>query len=172
MVSIVRAFAKSVIPVLALTLTLTSGAQALTKPTGPVVLTISGKIGQKNTVSAAEFDEAMLDALPVARIATTTPWRKGVVTFTGPTLKSVLALVGASGQTLRMAALDQYEVKVPFDDAEKFTPLLARKIDGVTLKVRDMGPLFMIYPFDELPALKNDLYYGRAIWHLTSIVVE
>ena len=172
MTSFIRIFASSVILLLALALSLTAEAQSLAKPTGPVVLKISGKIGQRNTASFAEFDEAMLDALPVSRIATTTPWRKGVVTFTGPTLKSVLALVGASGQTLRMTALDQYEIKVPFDDAEKHSPVLARKIDGVTLKVKDQGPLFMIYPFDDLPALKNEVYYGRSIWHLTSIVVE
>ena len=88
-------------------------AQALAKPTGAVVLTISGKIGQTNAASVAEFDEMMLDALPATRISTATPWRKGVATFAGPSLKSILALVGARGQTLKMTALDQYEIKVP-----------------------------------------------------------
>jgi hypothetical protein len=147
-------------------------AQALAKPTGAVVLTISGKIGQTNAASVAEFDEMMLDALPATRISTATPWRKGVATFAGPSLKSILALVGARGQTLKMTALDQYEIKVPIDDAEKFSPVLARKIDGVTLKVKDQGPLFMVYPFDAMPGLKNDVYYGRSIWHLTRIEVQ
>lgn len=149
-----------------------SEAQTLAKPVGPVILTVSGKIDHKNSANAAEFDAAMIDALAVSQITTSTPWRKGVVTFAGPTLKSLLALVGARGQTLRMAALDQYEVHVPAGDADQFNPVLARKIDGVALKVKDQGPLFMIYPFDEMPALKIDLYYGRSIWHLTSLVVE
>jgi hypothetical protein len=63
-------------------------------------------------------------------------------------------------------------VRVPVQDAHQFNPILARKIDDAELKVKDQGPLFMVYPFDELPTLKNDLYYGRSIWHLTSMVVE
>jgi hypothetical protein len=84
----------------------------------------------------------------------------------------LLALVGAKGQRLRMAALDRYEVQIPAENADKFNPVLARKIDGVVLQVRDHGPLFMVYPFDDLPALKTDLYYRRSIWHLASRVVE
>jgi len=165
-------FAQCTVALLAAALSLGSQAQALAKPVGPVILTISGKIAYKNSANAAEFDAAMVDALPVSQITTTTPWRKGVVTFAGPTLKSLLTLVGASGQMLSMSALDQYQVSVPAQDAEQFNPILARKIDGVALKVRDQGPFFMVYPFDEMPELKADLYYGRSIWHLASIVVE
>jgi hypothetical protein len=153
-------------------MSLASQAQTLAKPVGPVILTVTGEIKHKNSANAAEFDAAMIDMLADSQIKTTTPWRKGVVTFAGPTLKSLLALVGAKGKTLRMTALDKYEVRVPFQDADQFNPILARKIDGVMLKVRDHGPFFMVYPFDDMPALKNDLYYGRSIWHLTSIVVE
>ncbi len=157
---------------LAAVLSLASQAQVLTRPTGPVVLTVSGKIAHKNSEAFAEFDAAMLDAMPVSQISTSTPWRKGGVTFSGPSLKALLTAVGASGQTLRMIALDDYAVRVPIGDATLFTPVLARKIDGIALKIKDRGPLFMIYLFDDRPELKNDLYYGRSIWHLSRIVVE
>ncbi|PIQ53051.1 MAG: oxidoreductase [Comamonadaceae bacterium CG12_big_fil_rev_8_21_14_0_65_59_15] len=147
-------------------------AQTLPKPVGPVILTVSGNIGNKNSAQGAEFDAAMMDAMAVSQIKTTTPWRKGVVSFSGPTLKSLLKLVAAHGQTLKMTALDKYEVTVPAADAEQFNPVLARKINGVTLRLRDHGPLFMVYPFDALPALQTDVYYGRSIWHLAKIVVE
>jgi len=165
-------FFKLVVVWLALVMTLGSEAQTLAKPVGPVIFTISGKISHKNSANGAEFDAAMIDALAFSQIKTSTPWRKGVVTFAGPTLKSLLALVGATGQVLRMTALDQYEVRVPVEDAHQFNPILARKIDDAELKIKDQGPLFMVYPFDELPSLKSDLYYGRSIWHLTSMVVE
>lgn len=147
-------------------------ADAIKKPVGPVILSVSGNIGNKNSAHGAEFDAAMIDALPVSQIITATPWRKGVVTFAGPSLKSLLKLVAAHGQTLKMSALDKYEVAVPVTDAEQFNPILARKINGVPLHIRDQGPLFMVYPFDAQPALKTDVYYGRSIWHLTQIVVE
>jgi len=147
-------------------------ADTLKKPVGAVILTVSGNIGNKNSARGAEFDAAMIDAMPVSSITTATPWRKGVVTFAGPALKSLLRLVAAQGQTLKMSALDKYEVAVPVTDAEQFNPVLARKMNGVPLRIRDQGPLFMVYPFDTQPALRTDVYYGRSIWHLTQIVVE
>ncbi|MEY4426561.1 MAG: hypothetical protein RL535_859, partial [Pseudomonadota bacterium] len=57
---------------------------AKTKATGPVLLKINGKISIKNAADAAEFDDAILDALPQKSIVTETPWTKGMVKFTGP----------------------------------------------------------------------------------------
>jgi len=149
-----------------------SVAQGLSKPVGPVVLQVSGKIGQTNAAGLAQFDAAMLDALPVSTIVTATPWQQGVVKFTGPSLKALLDVVGAQGQTLRLVALDDYSVQVPMGDVVQFNPVLSRRMNGVVLKVRDRGPLFLIYPFDGIPALKIDLYYNRSIWHIARIVVE
>ena len=71
-----------------------------------------------------------------------------------------------------MIAMNDYEVKVPVDDAARFGPVLARRADGQALTVRQKGPLFMIYPFDSKPILKSDIYYSRSIWQLKRIVVE
>lgn len=147
-------------------------AQGLPKPLGPVVLKISGNITQTNAAGLAEFDAAMLDALPVSQIVTATPWQQGVVTFSGPSLKALLNAVGAQGKMLRAMGLDDYAVQIPLDDVAQFNPVLSRRMNGVVLKVRDRGPLFLIYPFDDVPALKAELYYTRSIWHLTRIVVE
>jgi len=149
-----------------------SVALVLPKPVGPVVLRVSGNITQTNSAGLAEFDAAMLDALPVSQIVTTTPWQQGDVTFTGPSLKTLLAAVGAQGQTLRMVALDDYAVQFPIGDAAQFNPVLSRRMNGVVLKARDRVPLFLIYPFDDMPVPKDDVYYGRSIWHLKRIVVE
>lgn len=165
-------FLRSGLFLLAAVLPWLSQAQSLAKPVGPVILTISGNIAHKNSANAAVFDEAMVDAMAVSQIKTSTPWRQGVLTFAGPSLQSVLALVGAKGQSLRLIALDNYEVRVPIQDVTQFNPVLARRIDGVSLKVKDQGPLFLIYPFDMQPVLKSEVYYGRSIWHLTRMVVE
>lgn len=149
-----------------------SESQSLSKPRGPVILTVSGKIAIKNSHYGADFDASMLDAMPVSQITSATPWRVGVVTFSGPTLQSLLKLVKANGQLLKMSALDGYHVQIPIQDVEQFNPVLSRKINGVPLKVKDQGPLFMVFPFDDMPELKTDLYYGRSIWHLRTIVVE
>jgi hypothetical protein len=147
-------------------------ARALDKPKGPVILTISGQISQRNAGEFAEFDAAMIGALAVAEITTATPWNKTPVRFSGPTLNTVLTAVGAHGKVLRMIALDKYEVNVPIGDVARFAPLLARRANGQELKIRSQGPLFMVYPFDSDSILKNDSYASRAIWQLQRIVVE
>ena len=149
-----------------------AGAQTLQKPKGPVILTIGGQISQRNAGDYAEFDAEMLDALPVTQFSTASPWHAIPVTYSGPSLKSVLNAVGAQGKVLRMIAMNEYETKVPFDDAAEFEPVLSRRADGKELMVRTKGPLLMIYPFDSRPRLKSDVYYSRSIWQLKKIVVE
>lgn len=147
-------------------------AQSLPKPKGPVLLTVSGKITNHNAGDLAEFDAEMLDALPVTQFATKSPWHALPVTYAGPALKHILAVVGAQGKVLNMKALNKYEIQVPVDDAVAWGPILARRANGRELSVRTKGPLLMIYPFDSKPNLKNDVYYTRSIWQLQYIVVE
>lgn len=144
----------------------------LPPPKGSVILTVSGNIGVRNTPDAAVFDAAMVRALPAQSLHTQTPWYKQAVTFKGPRLKDLLEAVGAKGKTLRIVALNDYAVEIPVEDAERFGPILSYEIDGKRLSVRDKGPLFLVYPFDSQPELKNDLYYGRSIWQISTIIVK
>ncbi len=145
---------------------------ALPLPTQPVILTITGNITQRNQGDAAVFDAAMIDRLPTHEFRTWTPWFKEPVTFRGPRLQTVLDAVGAKGRMLRLVALNDYAVDVPISDARAFEPLMARRIDGKELAVRDKGPLFLIYPFDMKPETRADLYYGRSIWQITRMSVQ
>ena len=146
--------------------------QALQTPKGPVILTVSGKIGATNRGAVAEFDAAMIAALPQHSFTTWTPWYPGPVTFTGPLLRDLLEQVRASGSVLRAEALNDYRTDVPVDDALRHTVVLARQIDGRAIPVREKGPLFIVYPFDAEPGLKSSLYYGRSVWQLRSLRVE
>lgn len=148
-------------------------AQApLPAPTQPVILKITGAIRVRNQGDGAAFDAAMIDALPAHSFRTSTPWFKKPATFSGPRLQDVLDAVGASGDTLHLVALNDYAVRIPLNDARRFGPLLARRIDGKVIGVRDKGPLFLIYPFDAEPATRTELYYARSIWQLARITVE
>ena len=37
------------------------------------------------------------------------------------------------------------------------------------MSVREKGPLFVMYPFDSQPQLRNAVYFSRCIWQLRSI---
>ncbi|MFO1220279.1 MAG: hypothetical protein U1E89_18105 [Burkholderiaceae bacterium] len=147
-------------------------AQGLAEPAGAVVLAISGKITHANRGATAVFDMDMLAALPQHSVTTRTPWFAQPRKFTGPLLRDVLALAGAQGQTLRVGALNDYRIDIPFDDVHHFDVVLARLLDDTPMTVREKGPLFMIYPFDSVPALRSPRYYSRSVWQLISIEVQ
>ncbi|AKA17775.1 molybdopterin-dependent oxidoreductase [Aeromonas hydrophila] len=135
-------------------------------------LRVEGAITQPNYQQDALWDTAMLDQLPEYEIKTHTPWYDEEKTFRGPRLSDLLAKVGASGKQLTITALNDYSIQVPTSDAAQYQVILARSINGKPLSVRDKGPLFLIYPFDQYPELRNKLYYSRAIWQINKIKVE
>ena len=148
---------------------LTTGATALDAPTGAVVLTISGALSLPNRDGRAEFDMPMLERLPQRSIQAETPWYSAARNFSGPLLRDVLAAAGAKGKTLRLVALNDYRVEMPFDDAQRYDVVLARQLDRKPMSVREKGPLFVMYPFDSQPQLRNAVYFSRCIWQLRSI---
>lgn len=150
----------------------TGPALALSPPSGPVVLTITGRVGRPNAGSTARFDMAMLERLPQHSFVTATPWYATAHKFTGPLLRDVLAACGASGNSLRATALNDYSVDLPFDDAQRHELLLARLLDDKPMAVRDKGPLFIIYPFDSDAQLRTTVYYSRSAWQLKSLEVR
>lgn len=157
---------------LALAASLCLPAWALDAPSGPVVLSIAGALQQPNRDGRALFDMAMLERLPQHSFTTKTPWYPAAHKFTGPLLRDVLAAAGvpadAAGQA-RCVALNDYKVDIPLDDLRRYDVVLARLIDDKPIGVREKGPLFVIYPFDERPELRTSVYYGRCIWQLKAI---
>lgn len=144
----------------------------LPAPQSAPILTITGMIANTNASGSAMFDAAMLASLPRQKITTGTPWYDQPRTFEGPLLRDVLAAVGASGKVLRVEALNDYASDVPFADALAYDVVIADRIDGVPIPVRERGPLFIIYPFDQVPALKTEQYYQRSVWQVKAIEVQ
>lgn len=146
-------------------------ARALEPPSGAVVLTVQGRVRLPNDGQRAQFDMAMLAALPQRTLQTRTPWYPQARRFTGPLLRDLLAAAGAQGSNLRLVALNDYQVDMPMDDALRHDVIVARLMDDKPMAVRDKGPLFIIYPFDAQPELRSAVYYGRSAWQLRTIEV-
>lgn len=146
-------------------------ADGLAQPDGPVILTVSGNIANTNSPDGARFDRAMLEALNQRTTTANTPWFDGPRDFDGPLASAILDVVGAQGDTMRVIALNDYAAEVPVEDARKFPMIFATHLDGQMMSVRDKGPLFLIYPFDEFPELFNEIYFGRSVWQITQIEV-
>ncbi len=146
-------------------------AAELAAPKGEVILTVDGSITRTNAAGAADFDIAMLEAMEKATIKTTTPWTQGVATFEGVPLKDLLAAVGAQGSAISATALNDYAAPLPAADAETGA-IIAYRMDGEYMSVRDKGPLWIIYPFDERPELKAEAVYARSIWQLRKMTLS
>ena len=144
---------------------------ALQPPTGPVVLTVGGRVRMPNDGAQAQFDMTMLEALPQTSFTTRTPWYAQARRFTGPLLRDVLSAAGAQGSLIRLTALNDYRVDMPFEDAQRHDVIVARLLDDKPMAVRDKGPLFVIYPFDSRPELRGAVYFSRSAWQLWKIDV-
>ena len=146
-------------------------ARALEQPAGTVLLSISGRVRNPNAGARVDFDMAMLEALAQSSFTMRTPWFAQSRRFTGPLLRDVLAAAGAQGTKLRLIALNDYQVEMPFEDCQRHDVIVARLLDGQPMAVRDKGPLFVVYPFDAQPDLRSATYYSRSAWQLRAIDV-
>ena len=140
-------------------------------PAPAALLTVSGRLERPDRGHEASFDRARLQALPQTSFSTRTPWWAEPRRFTGPLLRDVLGAVGASGRTLRLGSIAPDHQDMPFDDALQYDVVVAHRLDGRAMTLRDKGPLLLMYPFDAQPELHSAVYYGRSTWHLQTIEV-
>lgn len=147
-------------------------AFALDAPKGPVILTLSGDITHPNVGTTAQFDLEMLEALDSRSGKMETPWTTGEITFAGPLFRAVLNAAGARGSKLKVIALNDYSAEMPFEDATRLDTILATRMNGAVMSVRDKGPIFLIYPFDKDRSLYNEKYFSRSVWQIKAIEVR
>ncbi len=149
-----------------------AGAEELGAPEGRIILTISGRIDRTNGKGVANFDRAMLEAMPFTTVETTTPWTDAVARFEGPLARDLMNRVGARGSRLRATAINDYVVDIPMEDFDRFPVILAMKMNGKVLRTRDKGPLWVIYPWSDQPSLRNETGYSRSIWQIKELVIK
>ncbi|MGR3614715.1 MAG: oxidoreductase [Paracoccaceae bacterium] len=129
-------------------------------------------------VSTAASDEPAfvlslqtLDSLQQITFSTTTIWTDDEVQFSGVSLKALLAYLNVNGQSLDMVALNDYAVTMPVADLEDAAPILATRMDGETMSVRDKGPYWIVFPYDSDPKYRTETNYARSIWQLNRFKV-
>lgn len=144
---------------------------ALEAPEGRVLLRVYGDINARNADDHAAFDRALLQALDWREIESYSDFFPGKERIAGPTLSSLLDVLGVEGGTLHATALDDFMIRIPVADAAEFDVIMALDRDGVPMKVRHKGPIWIFYPAPA-PSDLNELHSSRMIWQLTHILVE
>ena len=146
-------------------------AQDIAAPTGPVVLTISGDLDVTNVDDTLQFDYAALEELDDTVIVTSTPWTEGVHRFQGVSLHVLATRLNLSGGALVATAMNDYSIEIPISDAIAGGPIIAYALDGKAMTVRDKGPLWVIYPFDQSEEFRTEVVKSRSIWQLDRLTV-
>lgn len=146
-------------------------ATGLPGPAGEPVLAVTGNTAKVNAAGGVLFDMEMLEALPQIERTIETPWTNEATAFSGPRLSSVLEAAGATGRVLIVKALNDYSAEVPIEDALTLDTILATRMNGKLMSVREKGPLFLIYPFDTHPELFNEKYFSRSVWQIREVEV-
>tara|TARA_R100001369_G_scaffold18424_2_gene33900 strand:- start:579 stop:1085 length:507 start_codon:yes stop_codon:yes gene_type:complete len=144
-------------------------AEDLAMPTGDVILTVSGPLTTANVDGTAQFDLEMLETLDATTFETTTIWTEGQHSFTGVSLDLLVDRLGLEGEKLRATAINDYAIDIPLGDAVEGGPIIAYRMDGDTMSVRDKGPLWIVYPYDANADYRSEVVYSRSIWQLDRI---
>lgn len=160
-------FAFSVFPV--------GDSVALDKPSGPVVLTITGAIAETNRGAfdeledgffkfhdqtfkrASAFDIAMLEALGSVSVSINFHKWPETVRLEGPRLTDLLKAVGAAKGNVLALALDGYTVEITPEELATENWVVAIKRNGKYLGIGDRGPVWLVYdPPNGAPATDDD----------------
>ncbi len=161
-----------VVAVTFLFLTEISLADQLPAPTGKVVLIVTGNIDKTNVDDTAQFDIEMLENFPVTTFKTSNDWVEGITEFTGVRVSELLQSVGASSYSFRALALDRYHFDVSGIDFDKIPAIIAYKKNGKFMRVRELGPLWIMFPFDEYPETDTEQHRNASVWQLAEIKVK
>src|SRR5690349_9368686 len=95
-----------------------------------------------SATNAVEFSIDELRALGDTRIATGTPWTKGMQKFEGITGAQIVAAMEAKGQKLDARSVlavanNDYSIVIPFEVFNQPTTLIAFAQNGAAMPVRD-----------------------------------
>jgi len=132
-----------------------------------IVLTIlSAETGESVT-----FTDAQLMEMPQKVFETETIWTDGVVEFSGPALKAVVEQAELTLGDVELYAINDYNIVLPLDKIEDDAPIVANRIDGAPFSVRDKGPLWIVFPYDDVSRYNSEEYFALSVWQLNKLNV-
>ena len=70
-----------------------------------------------------------------------------------------------------LVALNDYVVTVPVAELEEDYPIVATRMDGKTMSVRDKGPYWVVFPYDLDSKYRTETVFSRSIWQLNRLRV-
>ena len=138
------------ITVAILVLALAACSQKSSSSVGTALVTVSGKIQNKNSGDTYVLDEAAFDAKSVEK-PYTDPWMTDVKSYKGILLKDLITLVNPTSDatTISLIATDGKSLDIPITDAQKYDIMLSHWSDTSTmLDTSTGGPVKVAFSDD------------------------
>ena len=87
---------------------------------------------------------------------------------------AVLDVIGlnADATTLKGKSLNDYPIEVSIADAREWPTIVAVKLDGKYMSVRDKGPLWLVDLRHMRAQFGNDKFNACWIWQIATIEVQ
>lgn len=84
----------------------------------------------------------------------------------------LLAAIDARPKSVIAWAINDYMAEFdPTQDGWN-EALIAYSVNGKPMPVREKGPLWIVFPYDESPKFRSDYIYSQSVWQLNRIDVE
>lgn len=149
-------------------------ALSVTPATAETDAVLTVRNGQGDVLRS--FTDADLSALPQVTFQTQTIWTALAHRFAGPTLVAVLDAAGYEELTdesvISLHALNDYTAWIDSSLISDSAPIIANRIDDAPFSVRDKGPLWVIFPYDQSPDYQTEVIFGVSVWQLYEITVD
>lgn len=151
-----------------------AGHCAVHAPQGPVLLEIAVDPlipGQRDRTRHIALDRSALESMPQDGFNTTTMWTAGEQAFRGVRLKTMLGCLGVHGGTATLRASNAYLIEIPVEKLRADGALIALQRNGAPMSTRELGPLWLVFPYDGDPVFRTESIYAQSIWQLDHIRV-
>jgi hypothetical protein len=148
-----------------------SPGEPVPAPVGPVVLTMTGKIGQRNDGAQLRLDAAQLDQLGRVQVAVFDPWVKKDLQLQGTWLNELIDVAQPTpeAQKIHITALDDYQIDLSLAEIRAGGILLATKTGaGEPIPIADGGPLRIVF----VGGVPSGASADQWIWNLAMIDVR
>lgn len=110
-----------------------------------------------------------LAAMPQAEVRAVTPWTEGEVTFAGVAFQTLAHSLGVAGGKVVLRALNAYEITLDTSRVIEDGGVLATRMNGKPIPIRDKGPVWLVFPSAERPDLASADKAHMWIWQVDEI---
>lgn len=133
------------------------------------VMAASDLVMTKSNGESVRLTMDELKAMPATEFYTSTPWTNGVQKFKGVSFASLFDAHGIDADTVRVSALNDYNVIVPVNVLRDDNAILAYHLNDQEMSIREKGPFWVIFPYDTDVRMQTDTYWAYSVWQVKAV---